>query len=439
MAVAAPAAPPAGWLPSHQAVSGSLEQRLAEVFRRRQSSQLAQQLSSLGFPPHLCVSAVRRFGDNVDAAASWLMDGAPGPEEGPHAELSLADQLAALDDLAALGFPVSRVKQAVVDADGDFDVAVVLLLEGDSVAGQPGAPPPTPAPTKLPAQLQGADTARWSLLHPEQPRTPVPPSEPVLVPPPRGPLPVSPMSPTPLFSRAATPGAAAAGGGQASSAFSSAATHAASAAPGPPEMNGGSGSGLQSRGAPPPLWSTSAFSQRPGEESQTAAAASASMLGLGGFTSGLFARPASQSPTGSLFNLPSGAKPQTGGLGGFGGLFGGGGASGGSTGAGGREAASSLFGGGAAAFAPSNGGPASAFGATSFRAFAGDGAAPQGRAPGGGVTSSLWGAQPQPQQGLFQNASRLTGYGLGHPGDGGGDSHLEEAVVSRFAGLGLLQ
>ena len=36
------------------------------------------------------------------------------------------------------------------------------------------------------------------------------------------------------------------------------------------------------------------------------------------------------------------------------------------------------------------------------------------------------------------------GYGLGHrgdPGDGGGgeDGHLEEAVVSRIAGLGLLR
>ena len=420
--VAAPPVQAAVRPASHPGVSGSLEQRLVEALRRRQTSQRAQQLSSLGFPAHLCVSAVRRFGDNVDAAASWLVDGAPsGKEEAPPKEVSLADQLAALDELAALGFPMPRVKQAVVDADGDLDWAVVLLLEGDT----------HPAP-RSPAQQPGAvDTSRWALLPPEQPRTPVPPSEPVHAPPQRGALPVSPMSPTPLFSRAPTATAGA------SSAFASAATHAASAAPGPLGMNGGSGSGSQSRGAAPALWSTSAFSQRPGEETQAAAAPSS--LGLGGFTSGLFSRPAAggQGASGSLFNLPSSAKPQTGGLGGFGGLFGAGGAGGG-------ESGGSLFGGSGGAFAPSNGGAASAFGASSFRAFAGDGAAPQGRLSGGGGASSLWGGKPQQQQqqGLVPNASRLTGYGLGHrgdPGDGGGGDSQEEAVVSRIAGLGLLR
>jgi hypothetical protein len=425
--VAAPPVQAASRPASYLGGSGSLEQRLVEALRRRQSSQLAQQLSSLGFPAHLCVSAVRRFGDNVDAAASWLVDGAPsGKEEVPPKELSLSDQLAALDELAALGFPMPRVKQAVVDADGDLDWAVVLLLEGDTKAA-PGA-------HAAPRSSGEADTSRWALLPPEQPRTPVPPSEPVPAPPPRGALPVSPMSPTPLFSRAPTATAGA------SSAFASAATHAASSAPGPPGMNGGSGSGSQSRGAPPALWSTSAFSQRTGEETQAAAPSS---LGLGGFTSGLFAQPAAggKGASGALFNLnlPSSAKPQTGGLGGFGGLFGAGSAGGG-------EAGGSLFGGNGGAFAPSNGGAASAFGASSFRAFAGDGAAPQGRLSGVGGASSLWGGQPQQQQqqqqGLFPNASRLTGYGLGHrgdPGDGGGgeDSHLEEhnAVVSRIAGL----
>ena len=422
--VAAPPAQAAIRPASHLGVSGSLEQRLVEALRRRQTSQLAQQLSSLGFPAHLCVSAVRRFGNNVDAAASWLVDGAPsGKEEAPPKEVSLADQLAALDELAALGFPMPRVKQAVVDADGDLDWAVVLLLEGDT----------HPAPMSPAQQPGAADTGRWALLPPEQPRTPVPPSEPVHAPPQRGALPVSPMSPTPLFSRAPTATAGA------SSTFASAATHAASAAPGPLGMNGGSGSGSQSRGTAPALWSTSAFSQRPGEE--TLAAAAPSSLGLGGFTSGLFSRPAAggQGALGSLFNLPSSAKPQTGGLGGFGGLFGAGG--------GGGESGSSLFGGSGSTFAHSNGGAASVFGASSFRALAGDGGAPQGRLSGGGGASSLWGGQPQQQQqqqGLFPTASRLMGYGLGHrgdPGDGGGgeDGHLEEAVVSRIAGLGLLR
>lgn len=282
--------PASSTLPSSP--SSSLDMRVAAVLRARKSAGLVQQLSSLGFPAPLCDAAVRRFGGDMDSAAGWLMDGAPGRTAADtsggaaaSAPLSLAEELAAMDDICSLGFDRQHVRQAVVDTDGDLDAAVVVLLEAAAGGLDTEHSPASP--------LQPTQPQLWSPMPPEQPRTPVPPSEP--------PPPLSALSPS--FG----------GSGSGSGSASGLAGFSTSGAAG--RTSGGTTSTS--------LWSSqTSFGDRP--------AGDVPSLGLGSFTGGLFSRPATN--TSSLFGAPVPSKgpglgQSLGGLGGFGGLWGGSGES----------------------------------------------------------------------------------------------------------------
>lgn len=110
---------------------------------------LVDQLQALSFPEWQCAAAVQRFGERLEAAIAWIVEGElQGPEywHAPVAqspEVDISAEVAQLEDLpASLGCELEVLYQAVADSSGNVEAAAFLAMQRmageDSTGGASG-------------------------------------------------------------------------------------------------------------------------------------------------------------------------------------------------------------------------------------------------------------------------------------------------------------
>jgi hypothetical protein len=110
---------------------------------------LVDQLQSLSFPEWQCAAAVQRFGERLEAAIAWIVEGElQGPEywQAPvtqSPEVDISAEVSQLEELpASLGCEPEVLYQAVADSSGNVEAAVFLAMQRmageDSTGGAGG-------------------------------------------------------------------------------------------------------------------------------------------------------------------------------------------------------------------------------------------------------------------------------------------------------------
>jgi hypothetical protein len=143
-AAAAAAAPAAAADDADEEATALLYELAVQAMLANKTLSLVASLQRLGFAEWQAAAAVQRNGSDLEEAVAWLLEGGAGPSaeaaaaasSGCVADVSIADELALLEALAAAlpAVPRSKVYQAVADAGGDLDAAAAVCLQHAAAA-----------------------------------------------------------------------------------------------------------------------------------------------------------------------------------------------------------------------------------------------------------------------------------------------------------------
>ena len=112
--------------------------RCIAALLHRAATRALTPLKNMGFQDWQCRLAVMRFGGNVDAAVSWLVEGGAGSGRDVEAEarrcalegapLDVTRELESLREVYTLGFAQTSVDEAIAEKSGDMHAAVCGLF-----------------------------------------------------------------------------------------------------------------------------------------------------------------------------------------------------------------------------------------------------------------------------------------------------------------------
>ncbi|KAF6249363.1 hypothetical protein COO60DRAFT_1706534 [Scenedesmus sp. NREL 46B-D3] len=143
-AAAAVAAPAVALDDADADALGLLYELAVQALLANKTLSLVASLQRLGFAEWQAAAAVQRNGSDLEEAVAWLLEGCAGSSaeaaaaasSGCVADVSIAEELALLEALAAAlpAVPRSKVYQAVADAGGDLDAAAAVCLQQSAAA-----------------------------------------------------------------------------------------------------------------------------------------------------------------------------------------------------------------------------------------------------------------------------------------------------------------